>query len=185
MSGRAQDGMAHFLEHMAFKGTKTRSAFDIVEQIEQVGGDLNAATGLDQTAYYATILKDDLALAVELLWPILSSTRCLTLRRCGRERRVIIQEILALSTDSPEDEVFDLAQERAFPGQAVGRPVMGRIETVSKIEFNRISFQQFMERHYRAKTMVLSAAGNVDHDELCRAGGAAFRRAGHRCRAGH
>lgn len=159
-----EDGVAHFLEHMAFKGTKTRSAFDIVEQIEQVGGDLNAATGLDQTAYYATILKDDLALAVELLSDIVINP-VFEPEEVRRERQVIIQEILALS-DSPEDEVFDLAQERAFPGQAVGRPVMGRIETVSKIEKSHLL--SFMERHYRAETMVLSAAGNVDHDELCR-----------------
>lgn len=159
----SEDGVAHFLEHMAFKGTARRSAFDIVEEIEQVGGDLNAATGLDQTAYYATILKPDLKLAVDLLADIVINP-VFDDEEIARERQVICQEIMAVS-DSPEDVVFDKAQELAFPEQAVGRPVMGRIETVSSI--TRDDLIGYMKRYYRAPNMVLSAAGHVDHDQLC------------------
>ncbi len=159
----AQDGMAHFLEHMAFKGTKTRSAYDIVELIETAGGDLNASTGLDQTAYYATMLAGDLGLAVELLADIVINP-VFEPGEIDREIQVIIQEILA-TTESPEDVVFDLAQMMAFPDQAVGRTVMGSAETVSK--FTRDDLKSFMAQHYRASNMVIGAAGAVDHDALC------------------
>lgn len=161
--GAHEDGVAHFLEHMAFKGTSSRSAFDIVEEIEQVGGDLNAATGLDQTAYYATILKEDLKLAVDLLADIVINPVFDDVE-IKKEAEVICQEILA-SQDQAEDVVFDLAQSLAFPNQPIGRPVMGRIETVSRL--TREDLKGFMARYYRAENMVVSAAGNVSHEALC------------------
>lgn len=160
--GRAQNGIAHFLEHMAFKGTSQRSALEIVEDIEQVGGDLNAATGIDQTAYYAQVLGGSLDVAVELIADIVLNP-VFRAEDIGQEASVIVQEILA-SEDQPEEAVFEQALLRAFPGQAVGRPVMGQIETVRG--FSRQDLQEFMGRHYRGKEMVLAACGDVAHDRL-------------------
>lgn len=157
-----QHGIAHFLEHMAFKGTDTRTAFEIVETIENVGGDLNASTGLDQTSYYAVVMRPDVEMAVSLLGDILQNP-LFEEEELLRERDVICQEILA-SEDQPEDVVFDLAQGLAFPDQSVGRPVMGTLDTVSKFTIGDLT--DFMKTHYIASNMVLSAAGAVDHDEF-------------------
>jgi len=158
-----QNGLAHFLEHMAFKGTHNRSAFEIVDQIEMVGGDLNAATGLDQTSYYASVLRPSVGIAVELIGDILINST-FPENEIARERQVIEQEILA-SHDQPEDVVFDLAQSLAFPDQPVGRPVMGTRASVGN--FQADDLRAFMAAHYGAQQMVLCAVGAVDHDELC------------------
>jgi len=159
----SQNGIAHFLEHMAFKGTTSRSAYDIVEQIETVGGDLNAATGLDQTSYYAMVLKDAVGVAVELIGDILINP-VFSQDELVKERHVIEQEILA-SKEQAEDVVFDLAQTLAFPDQSVGRPVMGSEASVGAVTLDGL--RAFMKSHYVGSQMVLSAAGCVDHDELC------------------
>lgn len=159
-----QHGIAHFLEHMAFKGTTTRSAIEIVETIENVGGDLNASTGLDQTSYYAVVMRPDVEVAVSLLGDILQNPR-FEEDELVRERDVIIQEILA-NEDQPDDVVFDLAQTLAFADQSVGRPVMGTVDTVSNFTLEDLT--DFMKMHYRAENMVLSAAGAIDHDEFVR-----------------
>ncbi len=161
--GPDQNGLAHFLEHMAFKGTNTRSAFEIVDQIEMVGGDLNAATGVDQTSYYASVLRPSVGVAVELIGDILINPM-FPEHEIARERQVIEQEILA-SHDQPEDVAFDLAQSLAFPNQALGRPVMGSRRSVNT--FQAEDFRQFMAAHYGAKHMVLCAVGAVNHNELC------------------
>lgn len=161
--GASENGIAHFLEHMAFKGTSSRSAFEIVEEIENVGGDLNAATGLDQTSYYAMVLRSSLDVAVSLLGDIVINP-VFRVEEIAREANVIEQEIMA-SLEQPEDVVFDLAQGLAFPDQAVGRPVMGTRETVAS--FKPDDLKGFMKRHYRASQMVLCGAGALDHDELC------------------
>ncbi|MBO6548939.1 MAG: insulinase family protein [Rhizobiales bacterium] len=157
-----QHGIAHFLEHMAFKGTTTRSAYEIVETIENVGGDLNASTGLDQTSYYAVVMRSDVELAVSLLGDILQNPS-FEEDELLRERDVILQEILA-SEDQPDDVVFDLAQSLAFKDQSVGRPVMGTTATVSSFIISDLT--DFMKTHYRAENMVLSAAGAIKHDEF-------------------
>ena len=157
-----QHGIAHFLEHMAFKGTTTRSAYEIVETIENVGGDLNASTGLDQTSYYAVVMRSDVELAVSLLGDILQNPS-FEEDELLRERDVILQEILA-SEDQPDDVVFDLAQFLAFKDQSVGRPVMGTTATVSSFTVSDLT--DFMKTHYRAENMVLSAAGAIKHDEF-------------------
>src|SRR5262249_46262397 len=122
-----QHGVAHFLEHMAFKGTARRSARDIAEEIEAGGGELNAATGVDSTAYYARVMRKDVALALDILSDIILGPR-FDRSELSRERDVILQEIAA-SLDSPEDIAFDLVQEAAFPGQPVGRPIVGTAAT--------------------------------------------------------
>jgi predicted Zn-dependent peptidase len=160
--GRAEHGVAHFLEHMAFKGTARRSARDIAEEIEAVGGELNAATSVDSTAYYARVMRNDMPLALDILSDILLEP---TFDRAelGRERDVILQEIAA-SMDSPEDIVFDLVSEAAFPDQPAGRPILGTVESVSS--FGRTHLGTYLATHYHAPNMVLAAAGAVDHAAL-------------------
>ncbi len=160
--GASEHGVAHFLEHMAFKGTDRRSAQDIAEEIEAVGGELNAATGVDSTAYYARVLRKDLGLALDLLSDILLAPR-FDRTELKRERDVILQEI-ASALDQPEDMVFDLVQEAAFPDQPAGRPILGTATSVRRFTPNHL--RTYLEAHYRAPNMVLAAAGAVDHDAL-------------------
>lgn len=160
----SEHGVAHFLEHMAFKGTARRSPRDIAEEIEAVGGDLNAATSLDSTAYYARVLQTDLPLAVDILSDILLHPRFDALE-LARERDVILQEIAA-SNDSPEDIVFDLVQEAAYPDQPIGRPILGTAASVSRFAPDDLS--RYLTSHYRPSNMVVAAAGAVDHATLLR-----------------
>ncbi|SNY92053.1 Predicted Zn-dependent peptidase [Cohaesibacter sp. ES.047] len=157
-----QHGISHLLEHMAFKGTSNRSAVAIVEEIEAVGGELNAATGLEHTSYYARVLEEDLPLAIDILGDILVNSS-FDPDELHREKHVILQEIGA-SHDMPEDRVFDHLQELAFPGQPLGRTILGTPDTVS--DFNPSDLHQYMDTHYRGPSMILSAAGAVKHEEL-------------------
>jgi len=157
-----QNGITHLLEHMAFKGTLSRSAREIAEQIEAVGGELNAATSIEHTNYYARILSEDLPLAVELLSDILQNST-FDEDELAREKHVILQEIGA-AHDSPEDQAFDLFQDTAWPGQAIGRPILGTPETVGG--FSRDALNSYLGSRYRGPDMILSAAGAVDHEVL-------------------
>jgi predicted Zn-dependent peptidase len=159
-----EHGISHLLEHMAFKGTADRSAQDIAEEIEQVGGELNAATSLDTTCYYSRVLKDDVGVALEILADILQRSSY-DEEELEREREVILQEIAA-TRDSPDDTVYDLFQDAAFPGQSLGRPILGTPESVTS--FTAGDLRAFLARRYRAGSMVLSAAGNIRHDTLLR-----------------
>src|SRR5438128_6604087 len=125
------NGAAHFLEHMAFKGTERRSARAIAEEIEAVGGHLNAYTSRESTAYYAKVLKEDLPLALDILADILLHSS-FDPTELERERTVILQEI-GQANDTPDDIIFDYFQERAFPEQLMGRPVLGRPEIIRQI----------------------------------------------------
>jgi predicted Zn-dependent peptidase len=154
-----EHGMAHFLEHMAFKGTKRRTARQIAEEIEAAGGDLNAGTSVESTAYYARVLKADVALALDVLSDILSEP-AFDPEEFKREQGVIIQEIGA-AEDSPDDVVFDRLQETAFPDQPVGRSILGTPKTVRS--FDRKKLAAYLTRNYRAPDMVVAAAGAVDH----------------------
>jgi len=156
------NGVAHFLEHMAFKGTKRRSALAIAEEIEAVGGHLNAYTSRESTAYYAKMLKEDLPLALDILSDILQNST-FEPEEIERERAVILQEI-GQANDTPDDIVFDHFQECAYPDQAMGRPVLGRPENIRKIE--RETIVGYLRDHYGARRMVLAAAGNLDHDRI-------------------
>ena len=154
------NGVAHFLEHMAFKGTKRRSALAIAEEIEAVGGHLNAYTSRESTAYYAKVLKEDVSLALDILADILQFST-FEPAELERERTVILQEI-GQANDTPDDIVFDYFQERAYPDQAMGRPVLGSPKIVRRL--SRRSVVSYLKDHYGASSMVLSAAGNLDHD---------------------
>jgi predicted Zn-dependent peptidase len=156
------NGVAHFLEHMAFKGTKRRSATVIAEEIEAVGGQLNAYTSRESTAYYAKVLKEDLPLAVDILSDILQHST-FAAAELDRERAVILQEI-GQANDTPDDIIFDHFQERAYPEQAMGRPVLGRPEIIRRLD--RDAVVAYLSDHYGAERMVLAAAGNLEHDCL-------------------
>ena len=156
------NGVAHFLEHMAFKGTERRSALVIAEEIEAVGGQLNAYTSRESTAYYAKVLKEDLPLAVDILADILQHSTFAS-AELERERTVILQEI-GQANDTPDDIVFDHFQECAYPEQAMGRPVLGRPEIIRRLD--RDAVVAYQRDHYGAERMVLAAAGNLEHDRL-------------------
>ena len=164
-SERAEEhGISHLLEHMAFKGTATRSARRVAEEIEAVGGEINAATSVENTNYYARILSGDMALALDILSDILTES-AFDPEELEREAHVVLQEIGA-ADDMPEDLVFDLLQETAFPGQPIGRPILGTPETVKS--FDSAALRTYLDRHYRTEGMVVAAAGAVDHDEVVR-----------------
>jgi predicted Zn-dependent peptidase len=159
---RETSGISHFLEHMAFKGTEQRSARAIAEDIEQVGGDLNAATSLETTAYYARVLKADVPLALEIVSDILQNPKYAE-EDLEREREVILQEI-AGTRDSPDDIAYDLLNDVAYPDQALGRPILGSEDTVKS--FSASDVRTFLRRQYKPSHMVLSAAGHVNHDQI-------------------
>jgi predicted Zn-dependent peptidase len=157
-----EHGISHLLEHMAFKGTKRRTARQIAEAIEAVGGDLNAATSVESTAYYARVLKADVPLALDVLADILSEP-AYDPEELRREQNVIVQEIGA-TEDAPDDLVFDRLQETAFPKQAVGRSILGTPETVRS--FNAPRLRSYLSRNYRGPDMIVAAAGAVDHQRI-------------------
>jgi predicted Zn-dependent peptidase len=165
------NGVAHMLEHMAFKGTARRSARAIAEAIENVGGSLNAYTSREHTAYYPRVLADDLPLAVDLLADILQHS-VFDEAELARERGVVVQEIGQVH-DTPDDLVFDLFQETAFPGQPIGRSILGPAELVAAMP--RGALVDYMAQHYNPARLVLSAAGKVDHGQLVELGGRLLR----------
>jgi predicted Zn-dependent peptidase len=157
-----EHGISHLLEHMAFKGTKRRSARQIAEEIEAVGGELNAATSAESTAYYARVLKPDVPLALDVLSDILSEPN-FDPEELRREQNVIVQEIGA-SEDDPDGVVFDRLQETAFPKQPVGRSILGTPETVRSFTPARI--RAYLARNYRGPNMLVAAAGAIEHDKI-------------------
>ncbi len=159
-----EHGISHFLEHMAFKGTQRRTARAIAEEIESIGGELNAATSLENTAYFARILKGDEGVALEILADILQNS-LFAPDEVEREREVILQEIAA-TRDSPDEIGYDLLQEAAFPDQPVGRPILGTTQSVKG--FDRPLLEGFLAHQYLPERMVVSAAGAIHHDSLVR-----------------
>jgi predicted Zn-dependent peptidase len=156
------NGVSHMLEHMAFKGTARRDARGIAEEIEAVGGHLNAFTSREVTAYHATVLKEDVPLAVDIVADILQHS-LFEQGELEREREVVLQEI-GQANDTPEDVVFDSFQLAAYPDQPLGMPVLGPPEIVSGL--TRDQLIGYMQTHYSAPRMVFAAAGKLDHDEI-------------------
>jgi predicted Zn-dependent peptidase len=154
-----ENGLSHLLEHMAFKGTTTRSARDIAETFDNIGGQLNAYTSMEHTVYYAKLLKGDMPLAVDILADIIQNS-LFDEKELAREKEVILQEI-AMHRDSPDDLLIDYFDETAFPNQPLGRSILGTEELVSG--YSRDAIKSYMARHYTPSNMILSAAGNVDH----------------------
>jgi predicted Zn-dependent peptidase len=157
-----ENGVAHLLEHMAFKGTRRRTAREIVETIENVGGYLNAATSYQRTGYYARILKNDMPLAVDLLADILTEP-LFDSGELEKEKEVVVQEI-GEAFDQPDDAVGEMLQAELFKGQPLGRPILGSVETVRSHDPARL--RGFMERLYLAGNTIVAAAGAFDPERL-------------------
>ncbi|MDR0753209.1 MAG: insulinase family protein [Holosporaceae bacterium] len=155
-------GISHFLEHMAFKGTTSRNAKQITEEIESVGGYLNAYTSKETTAFHVKVLKKDKQLAVEILSDVLQNPT-FPEEELEKEREVIVQEILQ-TYDTPDDVIFDHFQNVAFANQPLGRPIAGTIATVSQI--NAPNLFDYRSRYYNANNIIFTAVGNINHDEL-------------------
>lgn len=159
------NGVAHLLEHMAFKGTTKRSALEIAETIENVGGDINAYTSKEITAYYVKLIAEDLPLGIDILTDILQNS-IFAEKELNRERGVILQEI-GMYLDSPDEMIFDYWQEKAFPDQPIGRSILGKTDIIKNI--SRDEVKNFMMSHYNPNKMIISAAGKIIHDEFVEA----------------
>ncbi|MFT6671918.1 MAG: putative Zn-dependent peptidase, partial [Afipia broomeae] len=157
-----EHGMSHLLEHMAFKGTTRRTSQQIAEEIEAVGGDLNAATSNETTAYYARVLKADVPLALDVLSDILANPS-FDAEELEREKSVIEQEIGA-AQDTPDDLVFEHLSELSYPDQPMGRSLLGTPQTLAG--FSRDNLQNYLSTHYHGPDMVVAAAGAVDHKSV-------------------
>ena len=157
-----QNGIAHFLEHMAFKGTARRTALQIAEAVEDVGGYINAYTSREMTAYYARVLEADVPLAVDVISDIVLNP-VFDPNEIETERHVILQEI-GQALDTPDDIIFDWLQEVSYPDQSFGRTILGPAERVAG--FRREDLTRFVAEHYGPDQMILSAAGGVDHDSI-------------------
>ncbi len=155
-------GISHFLEHMAFKGTTTRTAKQIAEEIEAVGGYSNAYTSKEVTAFHAKVLKEHKQVAVDILSDILLNPT-FAKEELERERGVILQEI-SQTFDTPDDIIFDHFQGVAFKNQSLGRPILGPVEVVSKISADDL--RRYRTKYYNADNVVFAAVGNVCHDEM-------------------
>ena len=155
-------GASHFLEHVLFKGTRTRSALDIAEAFDAVGGDLNAFTAKEHTAFYARVLDRDLPMAIDHLADMLQDS-VIRAADLDAERQVILEEI-NMHEDAPDELVHDLFMQTLWPGDPLGRAVLGTVETVSSISRDQV--RRFWKQHYVPGNFVVAAAGNIDHDAV-------------------
>ena len=158
--GRSVAGAAHFLEHLLFKATPTRSAVDIAQAVDAVGGELNAFTTREHTCYYAHVLDTDLELAVDLVADVVLRGRCAT-EDVEVERDVVLEEI-AMRDDDPEDSLGDVFLTAMFGDHPVGRPVIGSVESIETM--TRAQLHSFHVRRYTPERMIVAVAGNIDHD---------------------
>lgn len=156
------NGVSHFLEHMAFKGTTTRSARQIAEEFEGIGGRINAYTSKEKTVYYVKVLKKYAEFAVEFLSDILQNSTFDSIE-LEKERGVILQEI-AMTNDTPDDIVFDYFQEAAYPKQALGRSILGPVKNIKK--FSRDHFVDYIGKQYNYHNIAVVAAGNIKQNDL-------------------
>ena len=155
-------GMSHFMEHMMFKGTPTRSAAEISETFDRIGAELNAFTSKEYTCYYARVIDEHLPTAVEVLSDMVTSAT-LADDACEREREVVIEEIARME-DTPDDRIHELFGRALWPSHPIGLPILGNRETVGG--FDHEASVMFRQRHYLTGNCVVAAAGNVDHDAL-------------------
>ena len=156
------NGVAHLLEHMAFKGTHSRSALEIAKEVEMVGGAVNAYTSREITAYYMKVLKEDITLSIDIISDILQNS-AFDSGELDRERGVILQEI-GMYLDTPDDVVFDKWQEVAYPNQPMGRSILGSSEIIKTISRDQV--EAFMKSYYRPEKMVFSVSGNFNENNV-------------------
>jgi predicted Zn-dependent peptidase len=156
----SEAGVSHFIEHLLFKGTPTHSAQEIAELFDGLGGEINAATGRDHTVFYTRVLDQHVTTAAPVLADMLQRPGFFEL---DQEREVVLEEI-AMYDDDPQDKVHDLVGAAVFPGQSLGRPVIGTREVIGSVDVDGV--RSYFRDHYTTGTMVLAAAGNISHDEL-------------------
>ena len=161
---QAINGISHFLEHMAFKGTKTRNALEIAEQFDDIGGRINAYTSKEKTVYYVKILKEDLEFAIEFLSDIIQNP-IFDQQEIEREKGVIIQE-LSMINDTPDDIIFDYFSQIAYPNQATGRPIIGSRENINK--FSKEDFQSYISNQYSYSNIAIAISGNVNEEKCAK-----------------
>jgi predicted Zn-dependent peptidase len=169
-----QHGCSHFLEHLLFKGTSRRSALDISVELDAVGGEFNAFTAKEYTCFHARVLDDDLPLAIDVLGDMLTGS-LLTAEDIEAEREVILDEI-AMHDDDPDDVVHNLFTAQAWGESPLGRPIAGTAESIAAL--TREQVRRYHRRHYRPESMVVAAAGNLDHTSVVRNVRAAFDQGG-------
>jgi predicted Zn-dependent peptidase len=165
-------GASHFLEHLLFKGTATRSALEISESLEAVGGEMNAFTGKEYTCYHARVLDQDLPLAIDTMADMVTGS-LLAAEDVESEREVILEEI-AMNDDDPDDVVHNLIATQVWGDTPLGRPIAGPPDSIRTL--TRTQVAGFYRRRYRAPAMVVSVAGNVDHDAVVTSVAKAFDR---------
>ena len=158
----AENGTSHFIEHLLFKGTKKRTAAQIAEAFDAVGGVLNAFTGKEYTCYYAKVLGKDLEMATEVLADIFLDS-VFDPAEIERERQVVLQEI-SQAEDTPDDFIHDLFNEEFWKGHPLALPIFGSVATVNKID--RELLVSFMAARYRSSRVFIAAAGQVEHERL-------------------
>jgi predicted Zn-dependent peptidase len=176
----ALSGASHFLEHLLFKGTPTRSALDISVALDEVGGEFNAFTAKEYTCFHARVLDEDLPLAVDVLGDMVTSS-AITAEDVEAEREVILDEI-AMHDDDPDDVVGNVFAQKAWGGSPLGRPIAGSVESIKAL--TRAQIRGYYRRRYTAANMVVAVAGNVDHASVVRQVRKAFSRAGFLADAG-
>ncbi len=160
--GLAINGISHFLEHMAFKGTKTRTAKQIAEEFESIGGYINAYTSREKTVYYVKVLKQHTEFAIQFLADILQNST-FDSQEVEKERGVILQEV-AMTYDTPDDIIFDYFQEQAFPKQPLGRSILGKVKNIKT--FNQQHFQNYINSQYNYQNMAIVASGSIKTTEV-------------------
>ena len=162
METPAENGLSHFLEHMVFKGTEKRSTRDIAEEMDAVGGQMNAFTGKDCTCFYAKVIDEDLPLAVDILSDM-TLHALLDEAEFKKERGVILEEI-SMEEDSPEDVVHELLSRIQFGDQAAGMPILGPAEQIAA--YTRDDLANYRARHYHPENCVVALAGNYDPEQV-------------------
>jgi predicted Zn-dependent peptidase len=170
----SQSGASHFLEHLLFKGTPTRSAMDISIELDTVGGEFNAFTAKEYTCFHARVLDQDLPLAVDVLGDMITSS-VITPEDVEAEREVILDEI-AMHDDDPDDVVHNLFAEKAWGGTPLGRPIAGTASSIASLTRDQV--RRYYRTRYRPENLVVAVAGNVDHTAVVRLVRKAFARSG-------
>jgi predicted Zn-dependent peptidase len=157
-----ENGVAHLVEHMVFKGTNARNSLEIAESIENVGGHMNAYTSRELTSYHAHVLKEDVPLALDVVADLVLNAT-MPDEELQKERDVVLQEI-GMCNDTPDDVIFDHYYETAYPDQALGAPILGRSDVIGSMP--RAVLKSYVDKNYTPQNMVISAAGYVDHDAV-------------------
>lgn len=157
-----QVGLSHFVEHLVFKGTKTRNAYQIAKSLESLGGDLNAYTTREYTNYHCLVLKEDWKAGLEVLSDLVCNMQ-ISKKDFELEKKVILQEI-AMSDDTPEELIYDYFFEGVYAKHPLARQILGKSETISKMTQKKV--YEFYRRFYQGENLIISAAGSVDHDQF-------------------